>query len=106
MINQTKLVSISLIGCPSFVSDLALSLFVAYEEFFNNHILQVKESDTISDIGGIVGFHVASAAVLWILIFLCLCRGVRFSGLILRLVPFVMALFLFIIVVWVATLPG
>ncbi|KAK3099577.1 hypothetical protein FSP39_006430, partial [Pinctada imbricata] len=76
----------------------------ASEEFWQNHVLQI--TDGIENVGGIRWELLICLAIAWILVFLCLCKGVKSSGKVVYVTATFPYLVLMILLVRGATLPG
>ncbi|XP_064608852.1 sodium- and chloride-dependent glycine transporter 1-like isoform X2 [Liolophura sinensis] len=76
----------------------------ASEEYWRNHVLEL--SDGIDDIGQIRWQLLLCLALAWILVFLCLCKGIKSSGRVVYFTATFPYLVLLILLVRGVTLPG
>lgn len=76
----------------------------ASEEFWQRHVLQITKG--IEDIGIIRWELLICLAIAWILVFLCLCKGVKSSGRVVYVTATFPYLVLVILLVRGVTLPG
>lgn len=74
------------------------------EEFFNRHILQI--SDSISDMGSVSWQIVLCLVLAWIIVYLCLFKGVASSGKVVYFTATFPYIVLFILMIRGATLEG
>lgn len=74
------------------------------EEFFNRHILQI--SDSISDMGDVSWQIVLSLILAWVIVYLCLIKGVASSGKVVYFTATFPYVVLFILMIRGATLDG
>ncbi|KAH0567169.1 sodium- and chloride-dependent glycine transporter 1-like [Cotesia glomerata] len=74
------------------------------EEFFNLQILQI--SSGVHEMGGIVWPLFTANAVSWIIVFLCICNGVKSVGKVVYFTATFPFIILFILLVRGVTLPG
>lgn len=73
-------------------------------EFWENHVLQI--SDSIEDGGGLVPHLTVCLLVMWIVIYFCVWRGVRWSGKVVYFTATFPYVILITLLVRGATLPG
>uniref|UniRef100_A0A8W8JXA8 Transporter n=1 Tax=Magallana gigas TaxID=29159 RepID=A0A8W8JXA8_MAGGI len=73
-------------------------------EFWENHVIQI--SDSIEDGGGIVPQLAVCLLVMWILVYFCVWRGVKWSGKVVYFTVTFPYVILLILLVRGATLPG
>ncbi|XP_014238805.1 sodium- and chloride-dependent glycine transporter 1-like [Trichogramma pretiosum] len=74
------------------------------DEFFHNHILKI--SDSIEHIGGIVWPLFVCNIISWIIIYLCICNGVKTVGKVVYFTATFPFVILFVLFVRGITLPG
>ncbi|XP_058803162.1 sodium- and chloride-dependent glycine transporter 1-like isoform X1 [Phymastichus coffea] len=74
------------------------------DEFFHNHILEI--SGSINELGGIVWPLFACNVVSWIIVYLCICNGVKTVGKVVYFTATFPFVILFILFVRGVTLPG
>ncbi|XP_033208703.1 sodium- and chloride-dependent glycine transporter 1-like [Belonocnema kinseyi] len=74
------------------------------DEFFHNHILQI--SSGISEIGGIVWPVFTCNVISWIIVFFCICNGVKTVGKVVYFTATFPFLILFVLLIRGVTLPG
>nr|XP_011456838.2 sodium- and chloride-dependent glycine transporter 1 [Crassostrea gigas] len=90
-------------GTSNGTSDLA-GRITASEEFWQNEVLQITEG--IEDLGTIRWELLICLAIAWIVIFLCLCKGVKSSGRVVYVTATFPYLVLTILFIRGVTLPG
>ncbi|XP_015591859.1 sodium- and chloride-dependent glycine transporter 1 isoform X2 [Cephus cinctus] len=74
------------------------------DEFFHNHILQISES--IDEIGTIVWPLFACNFISWIIVFMCICNGVKSVGKVVYFTATFPFVILFVLLIRGVTLPG
>lgn len=74
------------------------------DEFFHNHILQISEG--IEHMGGIVWPLFTCNLISWIIVFLCICNGVKSVGKVVYFTATFPFVILFILLIRGVTLPG
>ncbi|KAL5012420.1 hypothetical protein ScPMuIL_010971 [Solemya velum] len=83
---------------------ISKKLVPASEEFWQRHVLQI--TDGIEDMGSLRWELLICLAVAWILVFLCLCKGIKSSGKVVYVTATFPYVVLIILLIRGVTLPG